>query len=121
VARPAAVLGTLAIFAISFFYLVQHVRAGDAFAFAWGQSNAQKRDQARELADFKLDQVANTLEGVKAYTGSYWTGEVEWNTELRVAWATDTSYCVELRDEHGVYHRRAPGPTDAGDGPCPTF
>jgi hypothetical protein len=121
VARPAVVFGTLALFAFSFFFLVQHVRAGDAFRFTWGQTAEQKRDQARELADYKLDEVATTLEGVRSHTGSYWTGGIEWNYELRIAWATDTSYCVELRDEHGVYHRRAPGPEHAGDGPCPTF
>jgi hypothetical protein len=119
VARPAVVFGTLALFAFSFFYFVQHVRAGDAFTFAWGHSAEQQRAEARKVADFKLGQVANTLEGVKAYTGSYWTGEVEWNTELRIAWATDTSYCVEIRDTHGVYHRRTPGPERADDGPCP--
>jgi hypothetical protein len=108
----------LALFAFSLFSLVQHARAGDAFEFAWGQTAEQKRDQAREIADFKLDEVAKTLEGVRAHTGSYWTGDVLWNEELRIAWATDTSYCVELRDEHAVHHRRTPGPEGAQDGPC---
>jgi hypothetical protein len=118
VSRPAAVLGTMAVFVFSLYTLAQHVRAGDAFEFAWGKTAAQKRTEARELADFKLSEVAKTLEGVKAHTGSYWVGDVIWNDELRIAWANDLSYCVELRDAHGVYHRRLPGPDVARDGPC---
>jgi hypothetical protein len=119
VAQPAAVLGTLAIFVFSLFSLGQHVRAGDAFTFPWGKTEAQKRDERREIADFKLGEVAKMLEGVRRHTGSYWTGDVEWNHELRIAWSTDTSYWVELRDEHGVHHRRTPGPVGAAVGPCP--
>jgi hypothetical protein len=120
VARPAAVLGTLALFAFSLFSLVQHARAGDAFTFTWGKTAGQKRAEARDIADFKLSEVAKTLEGVKAHTGSYWVGDVLWNQELGIAWANDTSYCVELRDEHAVYHRRTPGLDNLNDGPCPT-
>jgi hypothetical protein len=56
---------------------------------------------------------------VKAHTGSYWTGDVLWNEELRIAWANDTSYCVELRDKYGVYHRRHPGLPHVQASACP--
>ena len=119
-ARAAAFLGVLALLGLSGYAFLGHWDEGDAFAFSWGPTAAEKREQARELADFKLDQVAGILTGVHNHTGSYWTGDLEWNREIRMAWATDTSYCVELHDlHHGVFHRRHPGPADAQLGACP--
>ncbi len=104
--------------AFSCFQIVEHARAGDLLEVSWGPDEDDRAALRRHLADFKLDNFANTLEGIHLYLGSYEANEVEWNAELRLATAKKDSYCIEVDVEGHTYHRYGPGLDGAHPGAC---
>jgi len=71
----------------------------------------------RELALIELTAAATTESEAKALVGTYSETSLKRFQDLRVVYANETVYCLEVRKGGGTFHVAGPGGGPA-DGPC---
>jgi hypothetical protein len=71
----------------------------------------------RDLAFVELTAAATTESEAKALVGTYGATNLRRFADLRVIYANETVYCLQVRKGGGTYHLAGPGGSPA-DGPC---
>jgi hypothetical protein len=71
----------------------------------------------RDLAFIELTAAGTTEAAAKAAIGTYGDTDVRRFQGLKVVYANESGYCLEVRKGGGTYHLAGPGSAPA-DGPC---
>lgn len=72
----------------------------------------------RALTEPSLADAARSLDGYHLLTGTYVDADVTGGLQMRLRWATDTGYCIEVLSADGVQHLLGPDGRPA-PGTCP--
>jgi hypothetical protein len=81
------------------------------------QGGSVKLVHGRELAFIELTAAATTESQAKALIGTYSETNLKRFRDLRVVYANETVFCLEVRKRGGTFHLAGPGGSPA-DGPC---
>jgi hypothetical protein len=71
----------------------------------------------RELAYIELTAAGTSEAGAKAAIGTYADTDLRAFKDLKVVYANDTVFCLQVAKDGGTYHLAGPGSGPA-DGPC---
>jgi len=81
------------------------------------QGGSVKLVQGRELAVIELTAAGTTEAAAKSAIGTYADTDLRNFKDLRVVYANDTVFCLEVRKGGGTFHLAGPSGSPA-DGPC---
>ena len=73
--------------------------------------------QGRELAMIELTAAGTSEAAAKSAIGTYADTDLRNFKDLRIVYANDTVFCLEVRKGGGTFHLSGPGDSPA-DGPC---
>ena len=85
--------------------------------FQPAQGGTVKLVHGRDLALIELTAAATTESEAKSLIGTYSETNLKHFQDLRVVYANETVYCLEVRKGGGTFHVAGPGGTPT-DGPC---